>query len=52
MQLHFIYMTPKLALWNMYKQMDVNNARNPKKVLQSNIPTLLSKGKLKRISHF
>jgi len=45
-------MAPTFALWNTYKQMVVNNARNPKRGLQRNIPTLLSKGKLKWISHF
>ena len=52
MQLHIIYMAPTFALWNTYKQMDVNNARNPKRGLQRNIPALLSKGKLKWISYF
>jgi len=51
-QLHVIYTAPAFALWNTYKQMVVNNAHNPKRGLQRNIPTLLSKGKLKWISHF
>jgi len=50
--LHIIYMAPTFVLWNTYKQMVVNNARNPKRGLQRNIPKLLSKGKLKWISHF
>ena len=52
MQLHVIYKTPTVALWNTYIEMGVNNIRNPKKGLQSNITTLLSKGELKWISHF
>ena len=33
MQLHIIYMAPTFALSNTYKQMDVNNARNPNRGL-------------------